>query len=88
MDDITSVRLCCLEPSFLLKKEVGDVKWMLHSTSFPMCCKDINQENVSKTYLQELFGSFPNNGQDAENSNEEYHIFDGSNSEDEDEDDY
>ncbi|KAM0021188.1 putative transcription factor IIIC subunit 5, HTH domain-containing protein [Helianthus debilis subsp. tardiflorus] len=48
----------------------------------------INQENVSKTYLQELFGSFPNNGQDAENSDEEYHIFDGSNSEDEDEDDY
>ncbi|KAF5755992.1 hypothetical protein HanXRQr2_Chr17g0809291 [Helianthus annuus] len=48
----------------------------------------INQENVSKTYLQELFGSFPNNGRDAENSDEEYHIFDGSNSEDEDEDDY
>ncbi|KAL8267716.1 hypothetical protein R6Q59_001514 [Mikania micrantha] len=48
----------------------------------------IYQENVSKIYLQELFGSFPNNGgssnelQDAENSDGEYHIFDGSNSED------
>lgn len=39
----------------------------------------INQENMSKNYLQELFGSFPYNGgsqENAENSDGEYHIFD------------
>ncbi|KAI3795354.1 hypothetical protein L1987_38006 [Smallanthus sonchifolius] len=49
-------------------------------------------EGLDMMYLQELFGSFPNNGGrsnellDAENSDGEYHIFDGSNSEDDDED--
>ncbi|GKC54092.1 hypothetical protein Tco_1076837 [Tanacetum coccineum] len=48
-------------------------------TRFPICCLDINQENMSKNYLQELFGSFPYNGgsqENAENSDGEYQIFD------------
>lgn len=41
----------------------------------------INHENISKNYLQDLFGSFPYNGgvsqsQDADNSDGEYQIYD------------
>nr|XP_043607064.1 general transcription factor 3C polypeptide 5-like isoform X3 [Erigeron canadensis] len=50
----------------------------------------INQDNISKNYLQELFGSFPNNGgsQDAENSDGEYQIYDQDSDDNDSEDDY
>lgn len=52
-----------------------------------------NQDNISKNYLQELFGSFPYNGgsnefQDAENSDGEYQIYDQNSDENYSDDDY
>ncbi|KAJ9550196.1 hypothetical protein OSB04_014241 [Centaurea solstitialis] len=54
---------------------------------------DANQDNISKNYLQELFGSFPYNGgssefQDAENSDGEYQIYDQNSDQNYSDDDY
>lgn len=52
-----------------------------------------NEDNISKNYLQELFGSFPYNGgnnefQDGENSDGEYQIYDQYSDENYSDDDY
>ena len=49
---------------------------------FPICEIDINMESMSRSHLQELFGSFPfsqeagssGNAQNADSSGEEYQI--------------
>lgn len=67
---------------------VGDGTNFLQEPSYT------NEDNISKSYLQDLFGSFPyNNGggnefQDGENSDGEYHIYDQDSDENYSDDDY
>lgn len=77
---------CCAIPSINSILLV----FVYYAMRFPICCEDINQENISKNYLQDLFGSFPHNGgnQDAENSEGEYHIYDQYSDGNESDDDY
>ena len=59
---------------------------------FPICCSDTDNDNISKNYLQELFGSFPfgeAGGHEVEDAEDgEYQIYeqysDGNYSDDDD----
>lgn len=70
-----------LSVKFSFKLMLSRTKIVLNHVKIPICFSDAVRENISKNYLQELFGSFPFSEAGgfelpgAANSDEEYQIY-------------